>query len=172
MKYILLVLALSSQAFALEAAPGDSTKSAAKGFLVTQVLFKSESAYLSSQSKQEVLDLIDVARRKGTVSEVRVLAWPDREHRGAPETPPQKQLSLAAKRGEVIREWIEEKSVKIPVLTFNMSKPPGNSDSLFKVSHEATKSETTSASAENESPAKTLGFKRSLSAAIVMVYIE
>jgi hypothetical protein len=106
---------------------------------------------LSNEEKNEIKAYFTDLRVNQKVTAVQVLAWGDREYPEKKEKASQKQIDLAAARGESIKKYLQEELKISSVQTHNMAERPGKLSELLNTKDYKVKS---SAEATGAAPTK------------------
>lgn len=99
---------------------------------VATVDFDRGTPRLGMKEKQELNALIEDARSKGKIAEVKVLAWGDQDYSGEGRTAPSSQIDLADARAKNIRTYIRDSLNFRDIDSHNMAERPGVMSKLFK----------------------------------------
>lgn len=108
---------------------------ALEGSHYTAVQFDQGKSKLSDANKKYLNELARKAARTGReISEIKILAWADREYPGKKnEKAKTREVILANERATVIREFLrEDLRTNEPIDVFNMAKKPGLLDQITK----------------------------------------
>lgn len=91
-----------------------------------EIQFEPGVSNLSEKQKNALRAMIDQSRARGEIDEVLVLSWADQEYPGKNEGRlSSKQVELASKRGQAIKDFIGRVESDIDVDRYNMAKRPG-----------------------------------------------
>jgi hypothetical protein len=116
------------------------------------VFFDPGVKVLSETEKSEIQAYFTDLRSKEKVKSVQVLAWGDREYPDKKEQKAsQKQIELAAARGEAIKKYLEGELKLSGVQTHNMAERPSKFSEVLKTKDYKVKS---SAEAAGAAPTK------------------
>lgn len=101
----------------------------------TAVQFEPGRSVLSDSNKKFLQEFSrQASRRNGEISEIKILAWADREYPGKEnEKAKTREVILANERARVIRDYLR-KDLKTDehIDIFNMAKKPGVLDTVFR----------------------------------------
>lgn len=135
---LLLVLLISSCTHRGESKRGESEGIAQEGMEgshYTALQFDRGRSVLNDANKKYLNELAQKASRTGReISEIKILAWADREYPGRQnEKLKTRDVILANERAKVIREFIRsDLHTREPIDVFNMAKKPGLIDQMTK----------------------------------------
>lgn len=110
-------------------------KDGMEGSHYTALQFERGRSVLTDANKKYLNELARKASRTGReISEIKVLAWADREYPGKKnERAKTREVILANERANVIREFLrEDLRTNEPIDVFNMAKKPGLLDQLTR----------------------------------------
>jgi hypothetical protein len=106
-----------------------------EGSHYTALQFSRGRSVLTDANKKYLNELARKATRTGReISEIKILAWADREYPGKKnEKAKTRDVILANERANVIREFIrDDLKTREPIDVFNMAKKPGILDQITK----------------------------------------
>lgn len=102
---------------------------------VTEFSFNKGSATLSESAKEDVRRLINQAKAKGDIKEIKVITWGDSEY---PSSNTKKlsraEIDLVKKRNKAIKDFAKSVNEDIDVDTHSMAERPGVLKELFNTS--------------------------------------
>lgn len=135
--FLLLSLGLSSCSHKEEKknAPEGIAQEGMEGSHYTALQFDRGRSVLNDANKKYLNELARKASRTGReISEIKILAWADREYPGRKnEKAKTRDVILANERAKVIREFIrDDLNTNEPIDVFNMAKKPGLIDQITK----------------------------------------
>lgn len=132
----LFTLAGCSHRAAEERAPAKGiAEEGLEGSHYTAVQFSRGRSVLTDDNKRFLNELARKANRTGKeISEIKILAWADREYPGRKnERAKTRDVILANERANVIRQFIrDDLKSREPIDVFNMAKKPGLLDQITK----------------------------------------
>jgi len=99
---------------------------------VATVDFDRGTPRLGLKEKQELNALIQAARSRGKIAEVKVLAWGDADYSADNRKAPSTQIDLADARAKNIRTYIRDSLNFTDIDSHNMAERPGVMAKLFK----------------------------------------
>lgn len=102
---------------------------------VAEVRFDKNSHSLNESGRESLAKAINEARAHGTIDDIKVVAWADKEY----PTAEQKKLTkrdrdLAGKRADAIKEYLKKDLEVSDVDTYNMASRPNAASKLFETS--------------------------------------
>jgi hypothetical protein len=165
--------------FAIEALAkiSDQTQQAATSLGAAglgEIEFVAGSDVLSDQSRAEIRNVIDEARKKGELDHVKVLAWSDQEYPADKTSQSKANVTLAKNRIKTFEAFIKS-DIKIKnVDGFNMAERPGKLKELFNTKDAKVKKTTEVAGAAPVKDSETglFGEKGQSSKAVFMVFTK
>lgn len=133
---LILVTLLSLSALAEDFVPVE--EAAAANMIgathVAPVYFRQGDQALTREEKRALQAFITSARAKGTLEDVKVLAWADREYPITGKAALPVQVEMARIRSENIKKFLTG-SLEVPsVQVYNMAEKPTPSDEILKTS--------------------------------------
>ncbi len=131
----LTIIACSHKADDKRASAKGIAQDGVEGSHYTALQFQRGRSVLTEANKKFLNELARKASRTGKeISEIKILAWADREYPGKKnEKPRTRDVILANERANVIREFIrEDLRTREPIDVFNMAKKPGLLDQITK----------------------------------------
>lgn len=94
--------------------------------VVLTVEFKPGQDGLSKTAKNQIQRALADARKMGTIKNVEVAVWSDKEYPAIGKSLPKDQVKLAAKRAKNLQLLIDKTEPSSDVNTFNMAKQPNS----------------------------------------------
>lgn len=140
---------------------------------ITELKFSEGSFALSDEMRREISGVMDEARKKGAIDEVRVAAWSDQEYPAKDAKLSKEQRKLAKKRAESLESYIEKNLNFKNVKPISMAERPDVIQRLLRTKTEQTKTAMENAGIPTtETGTGFLGLKGKASHAIILVYYK
>lgn len=166
MKNIFIALLLvSSLAFA-ETDKLGSSKSAEIGF-------EKGMASLTDSDKESIKKTVEDAKAMGTIKEVKVVSWADREYPADGEKASKESVKLAEARADSLKRYLKDLKVS-SVKTYNMASRPNALQETFHTSQAKVKDQLEKSGAAPTSSQDTgfMGLNAKTSAGLVLIYTK
>lgn len=140
---------------------------------LTEVSFDQKGSALTDGEKKELANLVQDARQKGTIKEIKVLVWADREYPQNKESVAKSDVKLADARIKEIKKYMKD-SLNVSDATFyNMAERPNKVEELFKTSDAKVKHAAEGTAAPTTSDQTGLfGWKGQSSKAVALVFMK
>lgn len=175
----LVVISLVASLFAIEALAmiSEQTQQAATSLGAAglgEVEFVAGSDALTDQSRAEIRNAVDEARRKGELDHVKVLAWSDQEYPAAKTSQSKANVALAKKRIESLKAFLKTDLKIKNVDGFNMAERPGKMKEFLNTKEARVKKTTEVAGAAPVQDTDTglFGEKGQASKAVLMIFTK
>ncbi len=108
---------------------------------VKEMTFEKNSPYLSDVQKSELKAAIDDATKSGSIAEIKILAWSDKEYPAVKGQQDRQDVKLARRRISDIKSYL--KSLKVAkVGGYNMTERPTAIQKFFHTKTETVKKTT------------------------------
>jgi hypothetical protein len=118
--------------------------------LTAEFDYEKGSPFLDSSDRKTIDELVSRAKKRGEITEVKVLTWADREYPPEGSKADRKERDLASKRADKVRDYLKNTHKVGDVDTYNMAERPNALEKLFSSTEYEVK-----ASAENAGTAPT-----------------
>jgi hypothetical protein len=177
-KYILMGLLLLSWGFSSAFAAVDAeTESASKSLgaaMASEVSFDEGKASLNESAQNEIRGIINSAKEKGKIDELKVAVWADREYPVKDTKVSKADIDLAKKRADSIKSFIKREMKVGVVHTYNMTERPNALQKFLKTPQEKVKTtmEASGAAPRTSDETGIFGQKAKASKAVIMIYIK
>lgn len=141
---------------------------------LVEIDFGPNNIALTENNKEELRAVINEAKQKGKLEEVKVLAWSDKAVSPKDKSFSKQDVKLAKNRMMSIKQYLKEQIDVADVDTFNMAEKPNKLEQLLKTEDAKIKNEaiSTGAAPRNKDDLGIFGEKSQASKAVVMVFIE
>lgn len=103
-----------------------------KALQAEEIVFQAGKPTLGASEKRKLDALINNARARGKIDDVKVLAWADKDYLSEGVKAPPFQVDLAQARAREIEKYIHDKLDFTSIDSHNMAKQPGTLARLFK----------------------------------------
>lgn len=139
-----------------------------------EVEFVAGSDAVSEASRAELKNIIDDARQKGKIDNIKVLAWSDQEYPAAKTAQSKEEIQLARKRLASLQKYLKGELKITNVDGFNMAERPTKLKEFFNTQDARVKKTTEIAGAAPATDADTglFGEKGQASKAVIMVFTK
>lgn len=169
----LTVVALTANAESLNS----ETEKAAQSLgakATSQIAFDAGTTDLKPSELAELREVVSQAKANGKISEIKVVAWADREYPAEGTTAPNQQVKLAEERADKIKKYLKKELKVSDVAVYNMAKRPNALQELFNTQTAKLKDkmETTGAAPTAAEDTGLFGLKGKTSEALVLVYMK
>lgn len=141
--------------------------------LVTEVSFHRGSAQLTAPAKRKLEQIINDAKARGKIDDIKVIAWSDQNYPSKEKgSLVKQQRDLADKRSDEVQKYVKNYAESyVDVDTYNMAERPGTFESWFNTSDNRIKK-----SLENAGVATTadgaLSIPNKRSTAMILVVLD
>ncbi|MEN0059779.1 MAG: OmpA family protein [Bdellovibrio sp.] len=165
-----LVLCASAQA-------NDATKAASENLgasMVSEVSFDQGRSTLNDSAKSEIRKIVDEAKQKGKIDELKVAAWADREYPTSGTKASKQDIDLADERARSVKNFIKDDLQVGSVNTYNMTERPNALQKFMRTDTAKTKTamENTGAAPRTSDETGLFNQKAKSSKAVIMVYVK
>ncbi|QDK38850.1 OmpA family protein [Bdellovibrio sp. NC01] len=92
--------------------------------MVDEVKFEEGKSTLTAQSKADLAALMNDAKKKGQIEEVKIAAWADKDYPDDSTKSSSQDLKLSAARAKELKEYLNNDLGVRTVNTYNMSERP------------------------------------------------
>ena len=175
----LVVITLVASLFAIEALAmiTDQTQQAATSLgaaSLEEIEFVAGSDALTDQSRAEIRNIVDEARRKGVLDHIKVLAWSDQEYPAAKTSQSRANVALAKRRIDSLKAFLHTDLKIRNVDGFNMAERPGKIKEFLNTKEARVKKTTEVAGAApvQDSDTGLFGEKGQASKAVLMIFTK
>jgi len=141
---------------------------------LTEVSFDKKQTTLSDSEKSELAKLINDAKAKGEIREVKILVWSDREYPAKNRKLTNTDITLAKNRIDQVQQYLKTQLAVTDVDSYNMAETPNAVERMLKTSdaHVKGAAESTGATPHNDKETGFLGWKGKASKAVAYVFLK
>lgn len=132
---ILLSLAILISGSLASALISSETKNLANSIGATElaeIKFTESATGLTADQKKEINQVIANARSKGSIEEVKIMAWADKEYPMNKEKYSSQDIEIANKRLKAMQDYVRKQLKVSDVDVYNMAERPSRLEELFK----------------------------------------
>lgn len=170
-----LVLSLGS--LSASATVDAETETASKSLgaaMASEISFDEGKANLTEGAQNEIRSVINTAKEKGKIDELKVAVWADREYPVKDTKVSKADIDLAKKRADNIKSFIKKELKVGSVNTYNMTERPNALQKFLKTPQETVKStmEASGAAPRTSEETGMFGQKAKASKAVIMIYMK
>lgn len=178
-KYVLALAFIGMTAFSVAHANimSSETKKTADALgaaTVAEVKFTAGQASLTQDEIDHISAAIANARATGTIDEVKVITWADREYPAKNTSASDNSVRLADSRGEYLKKYLKAELNVDTVRTFNMAKRTNALQDFLNTPTARLKQslEATGAAPVTSEDTGLFGLKAKASSGVVLVYLK
>lgn len=173
----LAILIVSCFALHAHALVGSEMESAAKSLgasTAEEVSFKEGTAQLTDSAKDSLRNVMKSAKENGTIEQVKVIAWADREYPVKGTKAPKEDVKLANERIQSIKRFLKADQNVADVSGYNMTQRPNGVQKWLNTPQASVKDtlENTGAAPRTNEETGLFGHKAQASRAVLMVYVR
>ncbi|MFV8257846.1 hypothetical protein ACNQKP_08565 [Bdellovibrio bacteriovorus] len=171
---LIFTVALSaSTSFAVD----NATESAGKTLgakMVSEISFDEGKSSLTDSAKDDIRKMVNEAKQKGKIDELKVAVWADREYPTEGAKASKQDVNLANDRARVVKNFIKDELKVGSVNTYNMTERPNALQKFMHTDTAKTKTamEDSGAAPRTQDETGFFNQKAKSSKAVIMVYMK
>lgn len=167
-------LLLASHAHAAINSDMDSAIKSLGASNAEEVSFDEGTANLSAATQDNLRQFVKEAKQNGTIRQIKVVAWADREYPVKGTEAPKADVQLANARLKAVKTFLEKEEHVKDVKGYNMAERPNGLEQWLKSSQASVKDtmENTGAAPRTNEETGLFGQKAQASKAVLMAFVK